>query len=510
MMETRLGLVVLVVGLAAVPTSGFPLGTPAGPHPVASVPPAGVGQESGFGQEAKLVAPDPEPEAFFGHDVALDGDTLVVSAPSEEDASGSHGAVYVFQRSSSGWTRYQRLLSPETTHAAFGSGLALDGDTLLVSDPWRHIDGISGAGAIHFYHETNGTWNLHQTVTGESRYDLLGTTIAIDEGHALVASFDHSGNNQPETHSFARVNGTWRETQLLEHGPTGGPSLAVDDGTAIIGREGEDRAYAYDRTSGRWSLTETIKDPTPHPGDRFGWGVDIDGDRSIVGEFFGDQAHVFRKRMDGWTLEATLPKPAGASSTFGKPVAIQGDLALVGAQGEAKLGWQAPVDEGLGNGAGAVYVYRYQESTTRQDWIYQGRITARDAGRGDLFGNALAIDGDTIAVGAKQDDHGEPSRLGVLGAWDTFEEGDQGSAYVFSPDDDGDSLANRTEDWIGTRENDPDTDRDGFDDGTEVACGWDPADGSSPSSGGSALGVVDPRPVPLGEHRWWLCGGAVG
>lgn len=97
---------------------------------------------------------------------------------------------------------------------------------------------------------------------------------------------------------------------------------------------------------------------------------------------------------------------AAADDFFGNSVAVSGDTAVVGAF----------VDDDPVRGAntGAAYVFVRNGST----WTQQQKLTASDAAAGDRFGSAVAIDGDTIAVGAIFADVGS--------------EGNAGKVYVFT------------------------------------------------------------------------------
>ncbi|HEV3470553.1 MAG TPA: thrombospondin type 3 repeat-containing protein [Pyrinomonadaceae bacterium] len=93
---------------------------------------------------------------------------------------------------------------------------------------------------------------------------------------------------------------------------------------------------------------------------------------------------------------------AAADDFFGNSVAVSGDTAVVGAF----------VDDDPVRGAntGAAYVF-VRTGTT---WALQQKLTAGDALAGDRFGSAVAIDGDTIAVGAMFADVGAAGNAGKV------------------------------------------------------------------------------------------------
>jgi hypothetical protein len=118
---------------------------------------------------------------------------------------------------------------------------------------------------------------------------------------------------------------------------------------------------------------------------------------------------VFTRDGDSWTQQAYL-KASNAEEFdyFGGSVDIDRDTLVVGAVGEdsSALGGEA---DNSAPGAGAVYVY------TRRDgsWTQQAYLKASNAetdeefdyrGQGDFFGSHVAIDGDTLVIGATGED----------------------------------------------------------------------------------------------------------
>ena len=91
----------------------------------------------------------------------------------------------------------------------------------------------------------------------------------------------------------------------------------------------------------------------------------------------------------GWTQEAKLLADVAASNDYaGRAVAISGDTAVVGAAG---------ADVGGNDGQGAAFVYVRSGGA----WIQQARLVADDGSGGDEFAFSLAISGDRIVVGAR-------------------------------------------------------------------------------------------------------------
>lgn len=81
-----------------------------------------------------------------------------------------------------------------------------------------------------------------------------------------------------------------------------------------------------------------------------------------------------------------LASDGAASDFFGGNVAVSGDLAIVGASG----------DDDNGANSGSTYVYVRVGAA----WNEETKLVASDGVAGDNFGRAVAIDGDTVVIGA--------------------------------------------------------------------------------------------------------------
>lgn len=115
-----------------------------------------------------------------------------------------------------------------------------------------------------------------------------------------------------------------------------------------------------------------------------------------------------------------------SSDEFGTAVAISGDTLVVGVPNEDSAA--TGVNGNQGNGAsnsGAAYVFVRNGST----WTQQAYLKASNTNGTDLFGTAVAISGDTIAIGARLEDS---AATGVDGDHTNNTGTDSGAAYIFT------------------------------------------------------------------------------
>ena len=115
----------------------------------------------------------------------------------------------------------------------------------------------------------------------------------------------------------------------------------------------------------------------------------------------------------------------GASDYFGVAIAASGDTLVVGAPGEdsAATGIGGDPSDNSARNAGAVFVYH----RTGLFWTLRNYLKASNTDPDDQFGAAVAIDGDTIVVGAP----GEDSPDGAPNSQTLNTRKDLGAAYVF-------------------------------------------------------------------------------
>ncbi len=296
--------------------------------------------------EVRLLAATPAASDQFGTDVAISGNTMV-SAASYDDVGmlADSGSVSIFKRAGGTWAPYQ-LLTPSDAIASgrFGVSVALDGAYLAVANPTRE--------------------KIYAYVDNGSAFVPLGAPIdAPDVGIGFGGAIAQSG-----TTLVAGCRAT----------------------NGYIGR-----VYVYVYNAG-WTVQQIIDPPDGGTNDQFGLSVAIEGDRLIVGAPFhqhpgaaGGTAYVYNRSGTTWTLAGELNVPGAASTDqLGNSVDISGDTAVVGAPG---------FDDGAAGDPnyGIAYVYTLDGTWSRTDVLAPAVHQSPS-----LFGNAVAIDGDTILSGA--------------------------------------------------------------------------------------------------------------
>ena len=300
----------------------------------------------------------------------------------------------------------------------FGKAVAVHGNTVVVGAPRGNNNNGADSGSIYVYtlDSANGHVTLQDKFTGtDTKQDeWFGSWLAI-HGDTIVAGRMSRYGRESTVYIFVRENETWIEQAKLTIG-TGSLSLDIHADTVIIGSwrwgySGFVRVFVRD-VSQQWSLQATLQAKDAAVNDSFGSSVGIHGNTAIVGAPYDDDngptsgsVYIFVRDENGvWTQDAKLLKSGGsAGEYFGSEVAIDMETIVVGAKR----------DDQRGTNSGSAFVYRLVPSG---GWVEEAKLMAYDAGSGDYFASAVAIDGDMIAVGVALDDDNAHST---------------GSAYLF-------------------------------------------------------------------------------
>ena len=394
-------------------------------YPVAAAALAGVwAHERTF---ASGVDGEPEGNDLFGTRVAVDGDTLVVGAFSDEielvpgqGEAGNVGSVYVFRRSGNAWQFEQRLIAPDAESGGwFGFDVAAYAGRIVVGAPNHDSPepGIGGSvvdqGAAYVYRRDGATWVLEQKLAppvATGPFARFGHAVAMQDDSVVVGLPDWNGG---AADVFVRSSQIWSaQARLLPTTPYTGPnafgrSVAIDGVTVVVGAPTEDNggignsdsgaAYVFVRTGPSWSQQARLLPNQSHPGQAFGEAVAVHGNRALVGardetvNALSSAGAVYDyTRVAGlWGSATRILAPApGVSFRFGNSVALFGARAVIGSD------WH---DGASGEQQGVAFVF----DDSGSGLVHTQTLIAPAATRGafNQFGADVALDATRIAIG---------------------------------------------------------------------------------------------------------------
>jgi hypothetical protein len=293
------------------------------------------------------------------------------------DPNRAQGVVQRFDRSGVAWSHAGAIDTADgAADELFGFALAVDGDTLVsgafLEDPEL---GLDDAGTATVFERVGGAW---QRVVRLIAPDAL----AEDQFGFAVA-----------------VRGDWIAV--------GAPQAIVND------QFNRGAVYLFERRAGVWEFAQKLTTASGLVDDAFGYSLAFDetGTRlvaSVPGANFvvpdTGSALVFTRVGATWQLTQTVrpPRPV-AGSLVGLRVALSSRVLALG----------APDDSSLGDYTGRVHVYRWSGA----QFDFAQTLETAERNSFEFFGNALAVDGVRLAIGA-------PGRIG-----DDFV-ADRGAVYL--------------------------------------------------------------------------------
>ncbi len=178
-----------------------------------------------WSQQAKLTASDGAAEDFFGGSVAISLNTIVVGATGDDVGSNlDQGSAYVFVRSGTNWSQQAKLTAPDGAAGdRLGSEVAIDGDYAAITASRDADTGTGVTGTVRIFHRVGASWTNESTVTGyplRSYNDLFGYSVAISGDTLIVGQPRYSnGFEIGGAQIFVRSGTNWdRQTKIPGHG----------------------------------------------------------------------------------------------------------------------------------------------------------------------------------------------------------------------------------------------------------------------------------------------------
>ena len=448
-----------------------------------SMKPLSVASSSSpFTQINKIVASDRAQSAEFGRAVAITNNYAVVGVRVENnDAQGKNplngaGAAYIYERGTDNkWKQVQKIVAADREQGAnFGWSVAISGNTIVVGaiyerfDATKRNEATSEGAAYVFERGADGVWKQTQKLLSSARegYNYFGTAVGIDGNIIVVSAPGHSRDSTEKQEAyigdagaifvFEKRGNNWRRTYKLtasdrQHAAGMGNSVAISGNFIIAGSIGQHTdvsggnrmetagaAYIWERMEdSKWGKAKKLVASDRTPYDDFGFSVAINGDNAIVGangvtlkrtdednDPNSGEAYIFSRNDNGEWKEviSIIPNDRKDRDLFGNSVSISGNYAIVG----------SPMGNTNKGDVGTLYVYWKNQ---QDKWVQSQKISAADERNFSNFGGAIAIHKGFIITGA----HVEPrdavgkNELSNAGAAYIFMRGDNKSGAKANP-----------------------------------------------------------------------------
>lgn len=368
--------------------------------------------------EIKIQPTSPGFAARIGTGAAISNGYGLVGAQGADIGAGDSGAVFVVDLMTG--LEVRRLAPVPAVGSSFlGCSVAAYGD-LVIGGAQLDDTEANNAGAAYIFDFTDGT-QLHRLTASNAEADAnLGVSVDICASYAMAGAYKATphGSYSGAAYLYDADTGEELFAFVADDGSSYdwyGRSVAVSEQYAVVGAPCWDgpgyndscgAVYVYDVVTGEEIHQLTADDMTQ--GDRFGFALDIEGDRLAVGSYWAGAeddagaAYVFDLVTGDQLSKMTAQPVIGGGDNLGESVALHGDYVLAGAT-QQTYGTELP---------GFACLFDW---TTGVEML---RLSASDGQNDDEFGVAVAFDGDCALIGADLADPG-----GI----------NSGTAYLYRP-----------------------------------------------------------------------------
>lgn len=306
-------------------------------------------------QLKKLLPDDVAANDLFGHSIAIEGTLALVGVPQDDDNGANSGTVRAFD-TIQGLQLSTLRPNDGAANDQFGWSVALSG-SLAVVGARQDDDNGSNSGSAYVFDVPSNQQLLKLLPVDGAPGDWFGNSVASSGGVAVIGSFldDDNGDGSGSAYVFDIVTGQQLHKLVPEDGAANdqfGWAVAVSGNRALVGAYLDDdngdasgAAYIFDVTTGQQLHKLLPLDGAA--GDWFGYSVDISGSLALIGArnsdgngFDSGSAYLFEVTT-GRQIRKLMPNDGAEDDQFGSSVAINGNLAVVGAHGDDDNGFQS-------------------------------------------------------------------------------------------------------------------------------------------------------------------------
>ncbi|MBN2011567.1 T9SS type A sorting domain-containing protein [candidate division KSB1 bacterium] len=368
--------------------------------------------------EKKLTANDGAEQDFFGISAAIDGIYAAVGAHQDDNDKGADaGAVYIYTRSGETWTENAKLVAPDGAAGDyFGYDVDISGDYMVVGSCWDDDLG-ENSGSVYIYKRSGSTWSMQKKITASDGGvdNRFGNKVAISGNYVIIGAFSDSdfGTRSGSAYIFERSGTDWIQRTVL-HANDGaandwfGISVSIDGDYAAVGSRFNDNAngadagavYIFKRSGTDWLQQKKIIANDGVAEDLFHVTA-LKGDYLAVGAYQEDDkgsnsgsVYVYHRSGEDWIQADKLTASDGAADdNFGNSLAFDNNRLVIGAYR----------NNDRAEDSGSIYIFEM----SGVHWTEKQKIIASDGSGGDYFGLPVDIHQNYVIVSAqKADDKG--------------------------------------------------------------------------------------------------------
>lgn len=259
---------------------------------------------------------------------------------------------------------------------------------------------------LFIVHLSLQTFVQYQKLTGSTLDSYYGFAIALSENKLVITNYGVRVN-RGNAYIYETNGGNYSIEATTNNPSTSiythyGNYAAIEGDTVAIAAIGEFQGvvYIYNCSGPDCVLTQTLSAVSGTTFDSFGSAMDFQGNMLAIGAYGSNNntgaVYIFTFDGSSWVQRYAIPSPYPIGSRFGYSLALSSNTLVV----------TAPYNSS-GPGFAAVY------TVTETNFTFEQSLP-NDATANAAFGNAVAFDGSTIAVGAFWNSIGNVSQVGTV------------------------------------------------------------------------------------------------
>lgn len=144
--------------------------------------------------------------------VAVSGNRVVIGAPMEYQGGVLSGAFYIFEFDDGHWSSTRFTFEDRPWEVGFASDVAIDGDTVAVTAPRKAVPS-DAVGSVFLYESIGGGWNRTQFRPSDGSQII--DSIAISGDRFIVGALTAREDLTGSAFLFSRNGDSWEESKLM-------------------------------------------------------------------------------------------------------------------------------------------------------------------------------------------------------------------------------------------------------------------------------------------------------
>ncbi len=312
--------------------------------------------------------------AFFGSSVDVDGSWMIVGGRYANQEGISSGYAAIYAKGATGWTEFQELTPDDLAGGdQLGYAVSIKGNVAVVCSPIKDLGGLIGQAYIYEY--KNGTWQLTDTLSQFGANLVYGLDCqVINDSKVLIGSSNQVG------FYVKNASGNW---VLEQNSPISQNDVNTIDDYTIQGFGSS--VSVNTKQNGNLMVVGAPQSAGYISGS--GWKDNIG--LAIVYQYNAQSSSWEQLEtlslMDSNSVTEDNILEVSANAMFGSEVLVYGDYVIVSAPQASYGGYDSN---------GVVYIYKYSNGSI----IYSDMLYGEQDG--EMFGSALAMNDSCLVVGS--------------------------------------------------------------------------------------------------------------